>query len=427
MKNIIVTLCLLSIFISSTHAINLSLSENAWSLKQPAGEYAKNWRFTEMSDDGQTIVVAHNGNQLFLSTDAGESWAEVNPNPSSTKRNYKCCAMSGDGSRILVAKSTGRIYLSGDRGVNWIELQPFGSANKAWASLAMNKDGGTVLAAKSGLLDGQLTMSKDGGGTWNEIYPAGNRKENWNAVAVSDDGLTMIAAMYEGSVYTSTNGGTSWNKSSIANDYGWNKAAISADGNKMFMCSEGRLYLSTNKGSSWKELKLAGDDSYNWRVAAMSNDGSKLIAGISDDQENGRVYYSSDGGSAWNETQPLGNELANWEAGSMSKNGASVIVGARSGHIYMTGSMFATAIKTVDQARGVKIYPNPATDVIIIDSETASELCDIEVYNSLGVRVSNVQQITEKQIQINELNSGVYFLNLHFANNTTKVVRVVKR
>lgn len=76
------------------------------------------------------------------------------------------------------------------------------------------------------------------------------------------------------------------------------------------------------------------------------------------------------------------------------------------------------------------IYPNPFSDEIIISRDNTSlELLSIEIYNTLGAKVFNLDTITTKRTVINTQNlaKGVYLLRITDANGTATSRKIVKR
>ena len=69
-----------------------------------------------------------------------------------------------------------------------------------------------------------------------------------------------------------------------------------------------------------------------------------------------------------------------------------------------------------------KIYPNPATDWVILDSE--EDIQKIEVFSSAGVRVKTFQPASVRsfQFQVNDFTAGVYLISLN--QRFTKVLSV---
>lgn len=68
------------------------------------------------------------------------------------------------------------------------------------------------------------------------------------------------------------------------------------------------------------------------------------------------------------------------------------------------------------------VYPNPATDVVTIQS--AENVESISVYNITGQLVSNVKA---ESVNVSGLNAGVYILNITFENGTTATSKVIKK
>ena len=64
----------------------------------------------------------------------------------------------------------------------------------------------------------------------------------------------------------------------------------------------------------------------------------------------------------------------------------------------------------------VSIYPNPATSVLNVDAAGYSQ---VEVINMLGQVVYSNSISNNAQINVSDLNNGVYFVRLSGANGTT--------
>ena len=64
----------------------------------------------------------------------------------------------------------------------------------------------------------------------------------------------------------------------------------------------------------------------------------------------------------------------------------------------------------------VSIYPNPATTVLNVEAVGYNT---IEIVNLLGQTVYAANATSNMQINVSNLNSGVYFVRLNGANGTT--------
>ena len=90
-------------------------------------------------------------------------------------------------------------------------------------------------------------------------------------------------------------------------------------------------------------------------------------------------------------------------------------------NVVFPASSVITEVVEVVENNGVKVYPNPANNVINIQLGNASS--DVEIYNSLGQTVRRIESASgDIQVKIDELTEGIYFIK---ANGT--VIKVVKR
>ena len=72
----------------------------------------------------------------------------------------------------------------------------------------------------------------------------------------------------------------------------------------------------------------------------------------------------------------------------------------------------------------VSLYPNPANDQVSFTLESDAQ---VSVFDMTGRKVNEVNLTAgEAQLNVNELQSGVYFVNIRYANGTTAVSKFVK-
>lgn len=84
-------------------------------------------------------------------------------------------------------------------------------------------------------------------------------------------------------------------------------------------------------------------------------------------------------------------------------------------------------VSNVDQIleNDLKIFPNPAKDFINIESKTSNTYF-IRFYNSIGVNVKSIYFMGSKQIDISDLNAGLYFINITIKNKTLTQSLIIK-
>jgi len=71
-----------------------------------------------------------------------------------------------------------------------------------------------------------------------------------------------------------------------------------------------------------------------------------------------------------------------------------------------------TAINETSKLNSLEIYPNPATDKLFIQLPELKATLKVEVYNNLGQMVKQKDIGLTRSIDINELNSGIYFVKI---------------
>ena len=95
--------------------------------------------------------------------------------------------------------------------------------------------------------------------------------------------------------------------------------------------------------------------------------------------------------------------------------------------VYGPEATFNTGTTGVNEfENSVKIYPNPASDVLNVAGEN---IANVEVYNAMGQLVLS-QEVTDGQAQIStgSMNSGIYFIRIYSQNGEmqTRMFSVAK-
>ncbi len=83
----------------------------------------------------------------------------------------------------------------------------------------------------------------------------------------------------------------------------------------------------------------------------------------------------------------------------------------------------STDIANTTTKNSITIYPNPFKDEIFIGLDNSDEILDIEVYNTLGVKIKEVKNLHSSGTVLNmtEIKEGIYSLIIYTANG--RVIR----
>lgn len=290
---------------------------------QARGSSQGSWVAVACSADGTRLLAATESGRLYVSQDAGITWA-----PRESNRTWRAVTVSADGMRMAAA-SSGRIYVSSDAGATWTAR----GESLSWRGLASSSDGMRLVAGSQG---GWLQTSSDFGLTWT---PRETRR-NWRSVASSDDGMRLAAVDSPGRIYVSTDGGVTWMATGPTAD--WRALAGSADGQRWFAAArDNRLYISADGGVQWS----AREPSRRWTGLASSADGSHVVATA----ENSQIFVSRDFGSNWQAR----DEARAWTAVASSGNGTRLLASVANAKILHSDVVAPSEMVFTPQAGGI--------------------------------------------------------------------------
>ena len=144
------------------------------------------------------------------------------------------------------------------------------------------------------------------------------------SVASNSDGTKLVVVLKNGGIYTSSNSGSSWFKTS-APDANWSDVASNAMGTRLVaVVKNGGIYLSTNSGNTWSKTSAP---IASWESVSSDFTGTKLVAAI----EDGGIYTYSD--SIWTKTDAPN---AKWDSVASDSMGAILIAVAYGGGLYVS-------------------------------------------------------------------------------------------
>lgn len=273
--------------VDSTQNTNNSCSLSAYStdgitwthVSLPIAGY---WNAVEYGDES---FIALGGGYVARSTDGGRNW---------TQAGYSSCngALAYGNGRFVALQSNSAVY-STDSGSSWANATIDLLNTCTWSSVACDEGGNFVAVSSSG----SKAAHSNGGETWEtSTLPA---KANWSSIAYGNG--TFVAV--ETGVYSDSSGGySSSNIAAYSHDAGrtWTGATLPASvwwhsvtfGRGVFVAvgSSGNAAYSTD-GVSWTSATIPLDSA--WKSVAYGNEAFVATS------DSNYAAYSLDDGQNW--------------------------------------------------------------------------------------------------------------------------------
>ena len=238
------------------------------------------WSFAAVDDD-EIFAGASSG--LFRSTDGGTSWVKTLNVPTP-----RAVGVSPGGD-VFVATEQNGAFRSTDGGNSWVKLEALenlpGSFQKV--ALAFNHEGDVFIGSFLSIF-----RSSDNGDSWVDVGGGFPDQVFPSELEITQDGTIFVGSLLPG-LYRSTDNGDSWVKVLSTTREVMGVTQDSA-GKVFAITGEGKVYSSADGGDSWQG---AGHiPNVNIFSDLKINSSGYLFVGTNDG-----VFRSLDGGSSWSE------------------------------------------------------------------------------------------------------------------------------
>jgi photosystem II stability/assembly factor-like uncharacterized protein len=237
------------------------------------------------SSDGSKIIAGVNGGKAYRSVDYGKTWSVLTGLTALVATaSWNASASSADGSVLYIAAYGGFVYRSQDSGATFTQI----GTSRNWFQISTSSDGQIFYGAVGTT---ELLRSTNFGTTMTSI----SITSYTDNVASSADGQIVYIAQAGLSIAKSTDGGLTFTPTGSAAT-GWRWLATDSTGTRVLAApwASGTLYVSTDSGTTFTSVASAG--TRQWIGLSVSGDGSKMLAGV---RGGGVVMKSLDSGATW--------------------------------------------------------------------------------------------------------------------------------
>jgi photosystem II stability/assembly factor-like uncharacterized protein len=348
------------------------------------------------------------GGGIFLSTDNGASWKDVNNGLA--KGYIEFIAVKG--TYIFAGTNGGGMFLSKNNGESWTTVNN-GLKTSQMISFALDRD---KLYVGTGEFGGVYILNNEGN-SWIEINDGLHITDIIPSLVIANNFL--FAGTNGWGVYLSTNDGTSW--SSAMN--GLTSTCImslAAMGYNLFAGTNGGgVFLSTNDGKNWSPVNNGLMETDRW-VESFAVCDSNLFAGMGSG-----VFFTKNNGTNWNDFNNGFPDNMTIEVECLTINKDYLFAGTLSDGVWRRPlSDMITGIEK-DDHDFMKDYsleqnfPNPFNPSTLIRYKVPKvSNVSLKVFDMLGREVStlvNEQKLPGKyevKFDGSKLSSGVYLYKL---------------
>ena len=291
---------------------------------------------------------------VHRSDDGGESWGPaVGDLPVFPVASV--AAIPGTGGRLLAGTLGGGLLQSADAGATWTSAGT-GLTDPFVGSIAVDPSNPEVLYAATGDPAGTTSpavfRSADGGATWTKTsLAAGSGTVSIDFVAVNPSNSSEVAAVSRGEAiyFHSADSGSSWSQVTPASACGTVRTLL-FDGTAILLGGASGVCRSTDGGSTWNASTVATGASVE-TLAVDHSDPNVIYAGAAPAVTGGTggVFRSVDGGATW---QPIGQGL---EAAAVT----SVLVDPGTGALHAGTDGGGVAVLSFETPDRLPVAPAP--------------------------------------------------------------------
>ncbi len=295
----------------------------------------------------------------------------------------------------------------------------------------------------------QIFRTTNGGTTWTAVAnapaPLGGIEYGLTGVKYVN-GNSVWMGTTRGRILRSTDRGATWAAfPSPALDFGGGAAGGGVDGSSAKMAFkdanngiliavdnsvEAVMYSTTDGGATWEPMEPTGTWFFGDLAHVPGTPNTYVSTGIDSDAAQGTgSSYTTDGGLTWK----IIDNIAGVDGG---QRGTVKFLNATTGWCGFfsdgpTGSAgifkfvgdLSLAVKEASANNNLKVYPNPAVDVVNLTAN--KEIKSVNIFDLSGKKVKSVTDT--KQVNVSNLAKGTYIIQAYYGNGSVENTKLIKK
>ena len=387
-----------TVFVCGWNGVILKSEDGGYSWQEKYRQERYDWSKIKFLDNNIGFVLGDDGNynnKLFKTVDGGETWQDMG----SPFTEYDVCTPNMcdmffvDADTVYVA-SEHQLMKSTDGGTSFSLIDLY--IDETLDLYFEENVGYVVWGFADSFIGSHMAKTTDYGASWEEIFTYDYESEDEAIIKAFFHDKDHVS-VYGAFGYDENEGYCRYNE--IRTDDGFATYQWLKDEN---------LPLQV-----WTQVSgVCFSDPQNGIFVYYWEDFSYPYSGIVS-------YQTQDGGNAWHELNALYGPIDHPS------------ISGREGVYYLTYGMGGRVFKlegtydgVVEEKESVFAFPNPANDRVIIEGIEAAE---VQIYNAIGQCVASATGKGEPfTIDISNLPSGVYFINITDGEGRKCVKKVVK-
>jgi len=351
--------------------------------------------------------VPNSTHGVYYSANYGDSW-----NGNDWYPNYATCnSLTQGGSSIIAGTDIGILVSSDIYCSSWTKIYTLIGDVYSFA-----KNGGTIYTGT----EYGVNSTTDNGTNWTTC----NHVDlNFPVFSLAVNGAKMFAGTAYG-VYYSSNSGGNWTLVNNGMPPSGNATVTSIviNGTKVFAGTSVGVFFTTNDGSSWTSVN---NGLPNTSITALVTAGTKIFAGTFGDG----VFVSTNDGGSWTAFNTGFSTSSDYYVLSLATNGTRIFAGTSGDGTWMRSTSDVSEVEELDDRTfHVRIYPNPAHDVITLNTGEEDAFIAVCIYNMLGEIVrSELLKANQKSINVSDLQNGIYKIEIKTSKRTEIQSLIIRR